>query len=147
MKKTIVVAVLFLPIMWALTGMKPILLKTGNRTLELQQKSMEAGKKVYKKTCLTCHQADGSGVPNMTPPLTQTTFVLGNKEKLIGIVLNGLKNVDIDDQTYNNPMPALGSVLKDQEIADVLTYVRNSFGNKASAVTAAEVKTVRNPSK
>ena len=101
------------------------------------------GEIVYKKYCISCHQADGGGVPNMSPPLLQTTFVLGDKGTLIKIVLNGLKNVDIDDQTYNNPMPALGSVLKDQQIADVLTYVRNSFGNKASAVTAAEVKAVR----
>ncbi len=79
----------------------------------------------------------------MSPPLMGTSYVLGDKEKLIVIVLDGLKNVDIDDETYNNPMPALGSVLKDQQIADVLTYVRNSFGNKASAVTVEEVKAVR----
>lgn len=147
MKKTIVIAVLCFPIMWTLTGMKRTSLQSSNGTLELHQKSLEAGEKVYKKLCLTCHQADGSGVPNMTPPLTQTTFVLGDKEKLIGIVLNGLKNVDIDDETYTNPMPALGSVLKDQEIADVLTYVRNSFGNKASVVSTAEVKAVRSNKK
>lgn len=108
------------------------------------QKSLADGKKIYKKYCLTCHQADGSGVPNMTPPLIQTSFVTGDKEKIINIVLNGLKNVDIDDQTYNNAMPALGSVLKDQEIADVLTYIRNSFGNKESSVTLADVKAARN---
>ena len=102
---------------------------------------------VYKKYCISCHQADGCGVPNMSPPLLQTSFILGEKETLIKIVLNGLKNVDINDQSYNNPMPALGSVLKDQQIADVLTYVRNSFGNKASAVTAKEVKTVRSKTK
>lgn len=111
------------------------------------QNPITNGKKVYTKYCLTCHQADGSGVPNMTPPLIQTSFVLGDKGKLINIVLSGLKNIDIDDQTYNNAMPALGSVLKDQEIADVLTYVRNSFGNKAPAVTLAEVKAARNKSK
>src|SRR6185312_14922501 len=99
------------------------------------------------KYCISCHQADGGGVPNMNPPLIQTTFVLDDKEKLIKIVLNGLKNVDIDGDSYNNPMPALGTVLKDQQIADVLTYVRNSFGNKASGITAQEVKTVRDSSK
>jgi mono/diheme cytochrome c family protein len=107
------------------------------------QKSIAAGKKVFKKYCISCHQADGGGVPNMNPPLIQTTFVLGNKDSLIHIVLNGLKNTTIDNETYNNPMPALGTVLKDQQIADVLTYIRNSFGNKASAITALEVKDVR----
>lgn len=111
------------------------------------QKSIASGAKVYKKYCISCHQADGGGVPNMNPPLIQTSFVLGDKEKLINIILNGLKNVDIDDKTYNNPMPALGSVLKDQQIADVLTYVRNSFGNKASGINAANVKAARSSTK
>ncbi|MGN6299311.1 MAG: c-type cytochrome [Ginsengibacter sp.] len=101
------------------------------------------GETIYKKYCISCHQPDGGGVPNMAPPLQQTSYVLGEKETLIKIVLNGLKNVDINDETYNNPMPALGAVLKDKEIADVLTYVRNSFGNKAPAVTPDDVKKAR----
>jgi len=107
------------------------------------QKSKAAGEKVYKKFCISCHQADGGGVPHLTPPLINTSYVLGDKETMIKILLNGLKNVDIDEESYSNPMPPLGSVLKDQQIADVLTYVRNSFGNKAAAVTVAEVKEVR----
>ena len=79
----------------------------------------------------------------MAPPLIETSFVLGEKDSLIKIVLNGLKNVDINDETYNNPMPALGSVLKDQQIADVLTFVRNSFGNKAAPITVVDVKKAR----
>lgn len=147
MKKIIAVSFLFIPIILLLMGMKNDPLKKNFSNQPGLQKSIIAGKIVFKKYCISCHQADGGGVPNMNPPLIQTTFVLGEKEKLIKIVLNGLKNVEIDDQTYNNPMPALGSVLKDQQIADVLTYVRNSFGNKASGITAQEVKTVRNSSK
>ncbi|MDB5109165.1 MAG: cytochrome c [Mucilaginibacter sp.] len=102
--------------------------------------SMAAGKKVYSTICISCHQADGGGVPNMNPPLIKTTYVLGNKSKLISILLNGFnENVEINGNTYSNTMPSQ-DFLKDQEIADVLTYVRNSFGNKASAVTVAEVK-------
>jgi mono/diheme cytochrome c family protein len=111
------------------------------------QKSKVAGEKVYKKFCISCHQADGGGVPHLTPPLINTSFVLGDKETLIKIVLNGLKNVDIDEETYSNPMPPLGSILKDQQIADVLTYIRNSFGNKAPSVTIEEVKAVRSKTK
>ena len=107
------------------------------------QKSKAAGEKVYTKFCISCHQADGGGVPHLTPPLINTSYVLGDKQALINILLNGLKNVDIDEETYSNPMPPLGGILKDQQIADVLTYVRNSFGNKASAVTVAEVKEAR----
>ncbi len=111
------------------------------------QKSMAAGQKVFKKYCVSCHQADGGGVPNMNPPLIKTPYVLGDKERLIKIVLHGFnENVEIEGEYYKNPMPEL-SILKDQEIADVLTYVRNSFGNKASAITAAEVKAVRQKGK
>jgi mono/diheme cytochrome c family protein len=110
------------------------------------QKTKLPGELVYKKYCISCHQPDGGGVPHMNPPLINTSYVLGAKEPLINIVLNGLKNTKIDDKTYTNPMPSL-KILKDQEIADVLTYVRKSFGNKASAVTAAEVKAARSKGK
>ena len=105
--------------------------------------SMADGKAIFGKICVACHMADGGGVPNMNPPLIKTTYVLGDKTKLIGIVMNGLtESIDVNGDTYSNVMPA-HDYLKDQEIADVLTFVRNSFGNKASAVTLAEVKKVR----
>jgi cytochrome c len=112
------------------------------KTFSLLQKPKFPGEIVYKKYCISCHQADGGGVPHMNPPLINTSYVLGDKEQLIKIILNGLNNTRIEEKTYTNPMPPL-KTLKDQEIADVLTFVRNSFGNKASAVTVAEVKTVR----
>lgn len=106
-------------------------------------KSVAIGKVVYLNTCASCHQADGGGVQRMNPPLTNTTYVLGDKTELVKIVLNGFnKNVDINGSTYSNVM-ASHDFLKDQEIADVLTYVRNSFGNKADAITADEVKNIR----
>jgi mono/diheme cytochrome c family protein len=103
------------------------------------------GKTVYENTCLACHQPDGSGVPNMNPPLVKTKWVLGDKKALGKIVLKGLQGgeIEIDGDKFHNPMPPLESVLSDQEIADVLTYVRNSFGNKASLVTVAEIKALR----
>lgn len=86
---------------------------------------------------------DGGGVPNMNPPLINTSYVKGDKARIIKVVMNGFsQNVEIDGQTYSNNMPAQ-TLLKDQDIADVLTYVRNSFGNKYSAVKLAEVKAVR----
>ncbi|HEV2480365.1 MAG TPA: cytochrome c [Puia sp.] len=104
--------------------------------------SITRGKQVYLQQCLACHQVDASGVPNMNPPLIKTKQVLGDRTALIKIVLNGLRGVDIDGDSYNGVM-APHPDLTDREIADVLTYVRNSFGNKASAVTAAQVKAVR----
>ncbi|HTJ52769.1 MAG TPA: cytochrome c [Cyclobacteriaceae bacterium] len=106
------------------------------------KQSIEKGKLVYEQYCLTCHQVDGSGVPNLNPPLIKTTFVAGDKKKLISIVLKGLNDVEVNGETYSNPMPPF-DFMSDEEIADVLTYVRNSFTNKGSAVTAAEVKASR----
>lgn len=101
------------------------------------------GKGLYKTYCLSCHQFDGGGVENLNPPLIKTPFVLGDKNRMIGIVLKGFdKRVEIEGEDYSNNMPPL-SYLTDQQIADVLTYVRNDFGNKASAVSAAEVHRAR----
>jgi len=101
------------------------------------------GKKVYTKYCLACHMADGGGVQNMNPPLINTSYVLGNQTKLIKIILNGMsEGVEIDGETYTNIMPP-HNFLTDQEVADVLTYVRNSFGNKAAPIKVTEVKASR----
>jgi mono/diheme cytochrome c family protein len=106
--------------------------------------SMLRGQKIYEQTCLTCHQADAGGVPGMTPPLQKSPYVQGPSVKLIGIVLNGLNDgVEIDGESYSNPMPPFSTVLKDQEIADVLSYVRSHFGNKAGPITVAQVSLIR----
>jgi mono/diheme cytochrome c family protein len=104
--------------------------------------SMDSGKKIYTLQCLSCHQAEGLGAPPLNPPLTGKN-IRGDKKKLIEIIIKGLAtHEEIDGIKYQNIMlPNPG--MKDQEIADVLTYIRNSFGNKASAVKASEVKSVR----
>ncbi|PSL50332.1 mono/diheme cytochrome c family protein [Chitinophaga niastensis] len=107
------------------------------------QQSKIRGKKVYEQYCLACHQVDGGGVPHLNPPLKKTSFIIGDKTKLIDVILKGMQSsVPIDDEYYSNNMPP-HNFLKDQEIADVLTFIRNNFGNKAKAVTIAEVKAVR----
>ncbi|BAV08699.1 Cytochrome c, mono-and diheme variants [Filimonas lacunae] len=103
----------------------------------------ERGKVVYTTYCQSCHQPNGGGVPNLNPPLSNTSYVLGDKTKLISILLKGMnEEVEISGNYFSNTMPAQ-NFLKDQEIADVLTYIRSNFGNKATAVSATEVKTVR----
>ena len=105
--------------------------------------AMARGKKLYTTYCLTCHQADGGGVPGLNPPLEKTSYVLGKKTALIQIVLKGMdQKADIDGESYSNTMPP-HKFLTNQQIADVLTFVRNSFNNKAAAITAADVKYVR----
>jgi mono/diheme cytochrome c family protein len=106
--------------------------------------SMLRGQKIYENTCLTCHQADAGGVPDMTPPLQNSPYVQGPATKVISIVLNGLNDgVEIDGESYSNPMPPFGTVLKDQEIADVLTYLRSHFGNKATPISVTQVTKIR----
>lgn len=105
--------------------------------------SIDRGKKVYDTYCLSCHQSDGSGVPKLNPPLIKTDWVTGDKQRLINILLKGMnERIEIDGEEYENVM-ASHAFLKDEQIADVLTYIRNSFGNKASLVSAAEVKSAR----
>ena len=102
----------------------------------------DPGKALYVQYCLACHQVDGSGVMQLTPPLIKSDFVQGDKARLINILLKGLKDVEVNGEMYDNPMPPV-DYLTDQEIAQVLTYVRNNFSNKTSAVKADEVKVVR----
>ena len=107
------------------------------------QASIKRGQKVYESTCVVCHQKNGRGVPRLNPPLVKTKYVLGSKSQLVQIVLKGLNQpIEVEGETYNNIMPSLAQ-LTDEQIADVLTYVRNSFGNKASAITPAFVKAER----
>ena len=105
---------------------------------------MDNGKTIYLSRCLACHQVDGGGVPRLNAPLDGASAVIASdKAKLIRIVLKGYSDrVEIDGEYYSNNMAGHAD-LKDQQIADVLTYIRNSWSNKASAVTAAEVKAIR----
>lgn len=119
-----------------------VLMAAQTKPQPVPKKVMENGKKVYDTYCLPCHQQDGSGVPNMTPTLIKTTWVTGDKTKLVQVILKGMQGVEVDGETYDNVM-APHDYLTDQEIADVSSYIRNSFGNKASVITPAEVKKIR----
>lgn len=101
------------------------------------------GKKVYDSVCLVCHMADGSGVPGMHPPIIESEFVNGDPAKLIDIVLHGMKGkLEVKGEIYNSIMPPQAN-LSDQQIADVLTFIRSNFGNNTGAITPEEVQKVR----
>jgi len=107
-------------------------------TKEIQ---IERGKKTYLSSCFACHQADGTGLPNIFPPLAGSDY-LKNKEQAIRAVIKGLSGpVTVNGKNYNNLMPPQD--LTDAHAADVLTYVMNSWGNDLGSVTEAEVKAVR----
>jgi mono/diheme cytochrome c family protein len=103
----------------------------------------DPGKIVYMQFCLSCHMENGEGVPGLYPPLSQTKYVLGDKEWLIKNILLGQQGpIVVKGEHYNNIMTKL-DFLRDKQIAEVLTYVRSNFGNNASAVTEEEVRAVR----
>jgi mono/diheme cytochrome c family protein len=102
------------------------------------------GKVVYSTTCAACHQATGEGVEGTYPPLAGSEIVNGDEAKVIRIVLHGLTGpVEVAGETYSGMMPPWGGVLKDPELAAVLTYVRSAWGNKAAPVTTAKVAAIR----
>lgn len=108
------------------------------------------GKEIYSREgfCITCHQPDGNGLPGSGfPPLSGTPWVTGNTDRLIKIVLKGLQGqIHVNGKKYPGhvPMTPFEGMLNNEEVAAVLTYVRNSFDNKASAVKPEDVERVRN---
>ncbi|MDB4521423.1 c-type cytochrome, partial [Akkermansiaceae bacterium] len=111
--------------------------QTVSENNEIDPAVMELGKAQYN-LCLGCHGPTGQGMPNVGPPLAKSEWVAGPVENLIGIQLRGLQGaITVNDVDYQfaAPMVAMGAGQPDENIAAVLTYVRNSFGNSASAVT------------
>lgn len=122
------------------------------RTPDEVKDNLEKGKipekaKLYNTYCAACHQNDGKGDGNRFPPLGRTDWVTGDKIKLFNTVLKGLNGeIIVNDKPYNGLMPA-HNFLKDEEVANILTYIRQNFGNTASAVSVEEVKEYRNGQK
>lgn len=118
--------------------LEPIQLLDENWTYEVTEE-LETGSKLYTQHCLSCHGPKGNGSEDLIPPLAQTDWVTGDKGRLIRIMLLGLAGeIEVNGHTYNQEMPSY-SHLSDQEIADLLTFIRNEFGNKSGAVIAGEV--------
>jgi mono/diheme cytochrome c family protein len=106
--------------------------------------SAARGKTVYLQRCMVCHQADGGGVPKLNAPLDASTAVNGSDvPKLIKYIVKGFADrVEIDGELYSNAMPAAAD-LTDKQIADVLTFIRSNWSNKAGPVTTLQVKQTR----
>ena len=101
------------------------------------------GNLLYNKYCLMCHQVNGSGVPGMFPPLAHNSKVTGPSTDLIRIVLFGLEGpIVVNGKDFNQSMPPQ-DYLNDKQISDILSFIRNSWGNKAPNITPAEVVKAR----
>ena len=119
----------------------------GAETKELQMTKeiqIQKGKAVYMQTCFVCHQPEGQGVAGQIPPLAKSDFLSTlTKEDYIRGVLNGRTGqIVVNGQTYNGTMIPM-NYLADDQIANALTYVRNSWGNSGDAVTVEEVARIR----
>lgn len=110
-----------------------------------QQGPFERGKKVYSANCATCHQANGLGVGNQYPPLAGSEWVTGGTKRLGMILLKGLEGpVTVKGQQYGTAvMQAWDKTLTDAKIADVMTYIRQEWGNNASPVAPEGVGALR----
>lgn len=104
--------------------------------------SMARGLKVYNEYCKTCHQATGQGLGSVYPPLAKSDYLVKTPMPLIiKQVVNGLNGkIKVNGKEYNGVMAPMPKKYTDEDIAGVLTYVYNSWGNKGPVVTVADVK-------
>jgi mono/diheme cytochrome c family protein len=103
-----------------------------------------SGAQVYSGTCAACHQPTGGGLPDKYPPLAGSEIVAGDEERLIRIVLQGLRgDVEVQGEVFNGDMPGWGPNLSNAQIASVLTYVRTSWGNASAPILTARVAEIR----
>jgi glucose/arabinose dehydrogenase/mono/diheme cytochrome c family protein len=131
-----------------LSKMEAEKLKSNIRTPDFTRDNLETGKiseggAIYNTYCGACHQFNGMGSPGRFPPLAGAEWVTGDKNRLIGVILNGLSgSIKVKGAPYDGVMPA-HAFLKDSEIAAVLTYIRSNFGNQSSPVSSNEVGALR----
>jgi mono/diheme cytochrome c family protein len=104
--------------------------------------SIARGKEIYTAQCLSCHQEQGEGIEDVYPPLAKSDYLMADKKRSIVQTLKGVSGeIKVNGKIYNGEMT--GFDLNDQELSDVLNYIRNSWGNKGAAVTPDEVALVR----
>jgi nitrite reductase (NO-forming) len=110
-------------------------------TKEMQ---MEKGKQIYMQNCFACHLPKGEGMAGVFPPLAKSDYLMADRERAIRVVLKGLNGkIVVNGATYDSAMPPQQDALTEDQVADVLTYVTNSWGNSATPYTVDEVRRVK----
>jgi mono/diheme cytochrome c family protein len=123
-----------------------LVIAVSNVVADAKDDQIRRGKLLYLQNCVICHQSSGQGSPGIFPPLAKSDFLMADAKRSILALVQGLSGgVEVNGKVYNGAMPP--SVLDDQRVADVLTYVRNTFGNSGEAITLEEVKEVRSKSR
>jgi mono/diheme cytochrome c family protein len=123
----------------------PVLANASEAITETPATPMDLGKKVYGGNCANCHQASGEGQPGSYPPLVGSEFVLGAKERLAAILLKGLQGpLTVAGASFGTQaMPAQEGTLTPEKLADLMTYIRGTWGNTANAVSVDEVNAAK----
>jgi mono/diheme cytochrome c family protein len=104
----------------------------------------ERGKKLFEVTCAGCHQATGAGKEGVGMPLAGSPWVEGPEARLARIALHGVRGpIEVSGRVYNLEMPAFGRIFNDEELAAILTYIRQAWSNRAPPVPAATIAAVR----
>jgi mono/diheme cytochrome c family protein len=122
-----------------------------NKDANLLRKQYPRGASLFRSTCQPCHGADGNGVRSLAPPLNRSEWVTGSKEKLVAILLHGLSGpVKVNNKLYQAPeingdMPGIGSNkdIVDEDIAQLSSFIRNSWSNEAEKISREEVMKIR----
>jgi mono/diheme cytochrome c family protein len=151
MKAKLIYSLLMITVLFVLTACKSEGNKSDNVNSEVPSQvqetaglseSIERGEIVFSNFCMQCHMADGKGVPGTFPPLAGSNWLIEKRKESIHAVKYGQSGeIEVNGETYNSVMVAMG--LSDEEIADVLNYVMNSWGNSQDKmVTTSEVRAV-----
>jgi len=112
-----------------------------------REDQIKAGEVLFTGTCSVCHQVNGQGLEGVFPPLAKSDFLMADAKRAIGILLNGLTGpVTVNGKSFNSVMPPM-SQLNDDEVANILTFVRNSWGNEDQQVSASDVAEIRKSTK
>lgn len=107
------------------------------------KESMLRGAAIYDNECITCHMENGGGIPGAFPPLAKSDYLMNNTKAAVNAILNGLSDeIVVNGQTYFGEMSPIA--LSDQEVADVLNFVRNSWGNEAEMLSPDDIKKFKN---
>lgn len=102
------------------------------------------GEAIYAANCAACHQSNGQGLPGSFPPLAGSEWVQGDAKTVIAIVTSGLAGeIEVSDQKYDGVMPPFGRQLSNDELAAVISYIRDEWGNSASSVTVTDIENYR----
>ena len=107
--------------------------------------SMTRGKDVYLSYCLSCHMENGEGITAVYPPLAKADYLMADRRRAIVQIIKGVSGpMQVNGVQYNSEMPA--QPLSDKQVADVMNYILNSWGNQAKIVKEAEVTAARKKS-